>query len=464
MPVSRGIMIMNRLNIRETTTELITFEDGYGAFIPPGPISCGDTVTCNINVTVLPKSGLSNVRPTGTISLLDTITNTVLGTDDLSDGGPDNLSVGTIEFVPPNGNYNLRAIYPGVATAFGSSRSSTSLINVTRNPSTIIFEGDGYEIACPELEFSCSTYFSSMGQPITEGFVEFRLYESDNIQDGYVSFGPYDLESVGDGYRGFDMAPGYLEYDKLYGIQAFFLGINCIAPSATASGVTNSALRLSTAGADITAITGLSAVGSTTFCRKQTKQFSCQVSADVFLDPDVGQVLFYCAPNPANTPLTLIATDTVLVDGYALATAPADIFPTVGNYYVYAQYIGAGTCYGNSPLSSALSVITTQNNVSATNDMEGFRATGFASFNMHLSSAVAGTISGSVTLGPISGITGPTLGPIICSGPHTGFDVEVPIPANTYSPGTGVFRFDFISDGLGCYGDRSSSSGTIVLS
>lgn len=330
MPLARGMMIMNRLDVYSTATTMTITE------IPP--YTHGQTIHFNVAVTNLTDPGIT--PNAGMVNIYDLNSSTVLGSAALGYGGV------TVPVTLSFGSFNIIAQYLGTntGTLFDPSISATSVMIgiATRYTSTSI-------IFPPSLFYFCADGYASISAEVTSGVGT----PTGNIQFNYYYLGTTtnlgSLVPLSGGIASFD---GYLGVPGTSGgtqlwVGAVYGGGGGYSPSASPGGFLG---------------TPIYAVANQSTSISFTNVFPTTIDIADHIDVTVGVISSSHAGNPSNGTVTLVGYQLsgsyIYPPGYILGSGtPLDgyidfnsvMFPALGTsaWYLRAFYNDPSGCYSN---------------------------------------------------------------------------------------------------------------------
>lgn len=216
MPIGRGVMQFDRLDIYETTSTLTSIT-------PSGSAACGTSINFSVNVsnilTPLP-------RPTGNVFILDSLTGFVLGSGVLSSGSANvfiSLPAGNIiPLVKYNGDINHTGSISSNSTVYNINPINT-ITTVTNTPSATF---------CSNATFNLTVHVvQSSGATAPTGQVRFLLYHDDI---NFFTIGDATLDASHNAHV--TVSANLTTAGETYYIQAIYLGLGCFRASSNASG------------------------------------------------------------------------------------------------------------------------------------------------------------------------------------------------------------------------------------
>lgn len=396
MVVARGIMIMDRINVRPTTAQ-------FQSFSPTSPASCSGSpspVTIVVRVIATAQVGLPNVHPSGIVDLIDSKLNSILASVSLVNAGPANASDATFNSVNLNDTNNLiYARYNGIVNQFGRSLTSISeyLISLTGSALSFTTPATSSVNICKTTAVPITVLVQSGGSPVTSGTVQFRLYSTENSFTNLTS-GTLN----GSGNASTTVPANTVTQGEIWGVQAIFPGSACIAQTASPTGITGSSLQINSVRNDVTNVGGAFATNSqATFCRGKSKQFSAVITGTLLPAPSTGTVTMIGHKAPSTT----ITLGTATANGASptVVTVPPYTFTSNGTWTVSATYTG-GTdgCYADSvQVAGAASFTVTEDSTttvinSVTPSTFSRTAGGNVAVSVTVTSGVAGSIDGTI--------------------------------------------------------------------
>jgi hypothetical protein len=263
MPLGRGLMNVGRFTIYQTNTTINS--------ISPGSAICGDTVTFNITVG---NNTLDGPIPTGTVSIVNINSGTVLATNSLISG------IVAIAVSPTISMGKYVAIYNGVHNSFEDSISSVVNYNVSANNTitTVLTPDDLY--FCYSDLVNISANVSPTTGPFPLGSVRFRLY-SDNIY--FIELSPGALDGYGNATSIIPSNTTTDGYD--YWLQALYDGYHCWNSSESPFGMFGTTLHSTT----FNTTTTIS--GANSFCINSDAIFNVVV-ASTSIGTITGSIIF----------------------------------------------------------------------------------------------------------------------------------------------------------------------------
>lgn len=328
MPLARGIMNFGRFTIFQTTTEISS--------ISPNIAICGDTVIFDVTVTNITDSGY--IPTGGTITIVNTVNQIVLGTADLIAG------VATISTTPGASLGTYIAYYSGVNNLFESSTSGIVNYNIGKNNTTTNMTTIVDTEFCYANTFSIFAHVTAESGPPPSGSVRFRLY-SDDIN--FVELSPGILNTYGDATSAI---PPFTTDGYECWIQALYDGYSCWNSSESPPGILGKRV-LSIVNNTTTTTTTVHVVGSTTISSHSDITLTADVSSAALSLPSVGSVQFNATDG--YTILDLGKED--VVAGSVTLLITSSTIP-IGTWDITANYINSSYCYENS-LSPSISII-----------------------------------------------------------------------------------------------------------
>lgn len=321
MPLARGIMNFGRLTIYRTTTTISN--------ISPTTAICGDTVTFHVTVT----NNIGGPTPTGGIvSIVNTTSGTILGTESLTAG------VAVVITVPGISMGKYIAIYSGVHNVFESSTSIIANYNIGANNTAITVSTTSDLYFCHTKSAIITAQVIANYGPPPIGPVNFRLW-SDSTN--FIALPPGALDGYGNAESTISAYTTTDGYD--YWLQALYDGYGCWNSSDTPVGTLGTILSPMTWNT-ITVITG-----PDSFCITASTEFDVIISST----------------SPSENLIGTIILEVLNRDGYGPALGPFDvqgdssgtIVPITvpghttggGNHTLRATFTsGNDTCYNGS--------------------------------------------------------------------------------------------------------------------
>lgn len=402
MPLARGLMSLGRLTIYQTTTVI--------DIIFPSVAICGNEVAFN----VLVSNNIGSPVPTGgTVSIINTITDTILGTGPLVSG------FASIVVTPSVSMGKYIAIYNGVNNLFAESTSSIVDYNVsTNNTLTTVLTADNLYF-CYSQSVPISAHVSATTGPFPSGPVRFKLY-SDSTN--FIELSPGTLNGSGNATSSIPPFTTTGGYD--YWLQALYDGYQCWNSSESLTGMSGKLLHSLP---NITTSTVVETVGSTTFCIYDDIIIRSETTS--LFGPIVDGYIQFTATDG----YTIIDLGTsIIFDGSAGILVSGETFEPNTHWNVTASYEGDGYCYNASSGDVLLHPSIWDTMIDITGPTS-FCLTFSPTFDIEISSVSSGTILGTVVLELLNSgdNTGPTFGPFDVDGPNTGVIVSVLVPNNS---------------------------------
>jgi hypothetical protein len=445
MPVARGIMQMDRINVWPTVT---TF-----SVTPASPTTCGTAITCSVTVT----NSAANVPPLGTVRMIDGNNNAILATGTLAAAGV-NYSTATLYPSITNGSIALTAKFIGqvggtdLAHQFKPSLSAPISYNVnliSANTSISSPNPDAY--FCYHAALPVTAYVSNSGSPITSGNVTFVLWAN---AASSTTLGTSVLD--GTGHASFSVPANTTVPPNVYYLEAIFDGTGCFTPSSSGSGTSGTPVFSSY---NDTTSTTVSSAGGSSFCIANPSTFNITVSPTHLIAPSIGTISVTAVQILGGGPGTPFALGSgTPTNGLLSLVVPANTFPTPASYNVTAVYTGDGYCYQSST-STAITVnptyISTAISVTGPNN---FCYAQDSVFTVNVTSSNGSSLSGSLKI-----YAGSTL---VSTTPFTGSSGSYyypHIPAYTFSAGSSYVQAQFISDGTNCLANSTSSNYPVTI-
>lgn len=453
MVVARGIMIMDRINVRPTFMQFFSFS-------PPSPATCSGSpspVTITVRVFASGQAGLPNVHPTGSVSIFDTNLG-FIATQSLVAAIPTNASDATfVNVTLGSTTNNLYAVYNGVVNQFGPAQTSVFqyLISLTGSALSFTTPATSTINTCYSNTIPLTVLVQSGGSPVTSGTVIFRLY---NTEGSFIALGSSSLNGSGNASKTIPIntvTPG-----ETWGVQAIFTGQACISQTASPPGISNSALQVNSISLDPTNVgEAFPTSGGATFCIRHSKQFSVNITATDLPSPTIGTITLHGHKGATNI---VLGSNTANGASPTVITVPASTFTSTGSWTITTSYAGDGICYANDTNSNALSVSLTEDSTSTTiNSVTPSTFSRTAGGNVAVSVTVTSGVAGSID-GTIDYYCSLTL---IFTDNVVGGSVSSNIPKINFPAGASqTFTAIFNGDGAGsdCYGS-SSDSQTITV-
>jgi hypothetical protein len=435
MPLARGLMSLGRLTIYQTTTIIDT--------IFPSVAICGDEVAFN----VLVSNNMSSPIPTGgTVSIINTITDTILGT------GPVVSGFASIVVTPSVSMGKYIAIYNGVNNLFAESTSSIVDYNVSTNNTltTVLTSNNLY--FCDSQSVPISAHVSAATGPFPSGPVRFRLY-SDSTN--FIELSPGTLNGSGNATSSISPFTTTGGYD--YWLQALYDGYQCWNSSESLAGMSGKSLHSLS---NITTNTVVEAIDGSTFC----------VYNDVIIRSETTSLFGPIADGyiqfTATDGYTIIDLgESIIFDGSGGILVPGGTFEPNTYWNVTAFYEGDGYCYNVSSGNILLHPSTWDTMIDITGPTS-FCLTFSPTFDVEIFSISVGTILGTVTLQLLNiDNTGPSFGPFDVNGPNTGVIVSILVPHNSpeVRVGSNHVVATFTPKESNCYNEVKSNNYNVTV-
>lgn len=437
MSLARGIMNFGRLTIYQTTTTISN--------ISPTTAVCGDTVIFTVDVTNNTSGG--PIPNDGIVSIINIISNTVVGTGSLISGTV------TINTTPGVSMGKYIAIYNGVHNFFESSMSAITNYNIIPNNTVVTVLTSSDLHFCYTQSVPISAHIDASSGTFPTGSVRFKLY-SDNTD--FIELSSGTLNGSGDVTS---VIPSFTTVDGYdYWLQALYDGYGCWNSSESLPGMSGKILH-SISNNSTTTTANIS--GSTTFCAHEDIILISDTSSSLLAAPSIGSINF--TSTDGYTILNLGTTS--IINGSASLLIPAGTFNPGTHWNVTAHYIGDGYCYGDSVSSGGLLLSPSVFNTNTT--ISGPISFCFALdeiFNVGVSSSFIGDLTGTVTLDVFSGaelVT--TFGPFDVEGHSMDVILPITITRNTTRVGNLQLRATFISKAGNCYNGSVSSNFDVTV-
>lgn len=363
MPIGRGIMQMDRINVYPTTASFLSI-------YPASPASCGDILTFNIKIT---NTRDPAIIPTGTASVMDLNTGNVLGTATLDAA----TGIGVIVSLNNSGNLNLVVRYNGgivhgmdgysITRQFGSSVSSAQLYNInlleTATTVSVPTDGSGY-CAAQDTPIESFTHLAGTIESYpTNGYVQFLLW-LDAINSIVLPYASVDGYGVARSYIPANVT-GLLgdAFDGYY-LQAIFMGseTGCFAGSSSPGGIAGTKIIPSAGDTVNVALSVSSPPGG--ICFNSYTTATVNVTGTSLGTPQFGRVNIFVVGSEAD-----IVGEGEIIDGYANIIIDGYRFPEVDTYphtfQLRAKYFNGAPCYsdGYSPLEPPVQLTISKNTV-----------------------------------------------------------------------------------------------------
>lgn len=443
MPIGRGIMQFGRINVYPTTSIM-------SSIVPANGAHCGDNVQFNVQVSN--DRGVGFPGPTGSVQVIDKLTNNIIVSGTLSNFGSP-TSTALLNVVLQTGNIVPIVNYNGVVNQFGNSQSTNSttyIVGPISTTTTITTTNGSY--FCYHQPFTVTAHVVQNSGVLTPtGNVRFLLY-SDNINYDVI-----DIDSLdGSGNASVIIPANFTTPGNDYHLQALYEGDGCFAASGSAAGLSGTLLH-SILGDNTTITVGVSGINP--FCIHQSKTFTATVHGTNLANPSIGSVTWSAFKSPTTL---ILGTDNSVVNGAASITVGPNFFTSQGVWQLSASYTGDGYCYDDS-VSSDLAITPEEwpTTITVIGGTSNFCIATAQTFTAFISSSTAGTISGTFNLTTFNDAQ--LLGSQVLSGPNTGFFIFFNLPAFAFTTGSQNVRCNFVTDLGGCYASDASPNYPIVV-
>jgi hypothetical protein len=351
MPVGRGLMQMDRINIYSTSTAMDILETS--------PYTCGETVHFHVVVTNITAG---SPTPTGTVNIFDQTSSTILNSGALAGGAV------TIPVVlgASGTSYNFVAQYVGtvINPVFNPSTSSPPIVISTAGIGTnTVMNMTPSQVFCSYQGFLSGQVVATttaVSGPTPTGTVNFRLYSNNT---SFITLPAATLDGFGNAAT--NIAPSLVTGSPAgitYYLEGLYLGSGCTAPSASPNGTAG--LSIIAVNNDVTSVSMFDSVGFGKICINTPINVTVNVASTLLSPPSSGTVTLTayqvgCSCS-YDTPQTL-ATAT---PSGGIALFPGVILPYdiseggsgIGNgtWFFRAFYADSAGCYGSSSTQDGL--------------------------------------------------------------------------------------------------------------